>query len=92
MVREVLSYALWLYIVALVLYMVMSWFPITPGSVVEFVQSGIRLVAEPLLNQLRRVLPRAGGIDFSPLILIIALQFVGRLVLQWQDFGFWTLV
>jgi len=89
MVREVLSYALWLYVVALVLYMVLSWFPITPGSVVEFVQSGIRLVAEPPLNRLRRVLPRAGGIDFSPLILILVLQFFGRLVLQWQDFGFW---
>ena len=66
MVREVLSYALWLYIVALVLYMVMSWFPITPGSVVEFVQSGIRLVAEPPLNQLRRVLPAPAASTSAP--------------------------
>ncbi len=50
------------------------------------------LVAEPPLNVLRRVLPRAGGIDFSPLILIIALQIVGSVVLRWQDFGFWTLL
>ena len=92
MVREVLSYALWLYMIAVVLYMVLSWFPIAPGSVVEFVQSGVALVAEPPLNQLRRVLPRAGGIDFSPLILIIALQIVGSVVLRWQDFGFWTLL
>ncbi len=88
-VREVLSYALWLYLIAIVLYMVMSWFPITSGSVVDHVQSGIRLIAEPPLGRLRRVIPRAGGIDFSPIILIIALQIIGRLVLNWQDFGFY---
>lgn len=46
---------------------------IAPGSyspVVGFVSS----LCEPLLRPLRRVLPVLGGLDFSPLVALIALQ------------------
>jgi YggT family protein len=39
-------------------------------------------VTEPILGPIRRVLPSAGGIDFSPIIAIIALQFIRRIVLN----------
>jgi len=39
-------------------------------------------VTEPILGPIRRVLPSAGGIDFSPIIAIIALQFIRRIILN----------
>ncbi len=39
-------------------------------------------ITEPLLGPIRRMIPSAGGLDFSPIIAIILLQFVERIVLQ----------
>ena len=43
----------------------------------------LRQVTEPVLGPVRRLLPpwKTGGLDFSPLIVIIAIQFVERVVL-----------
>jgi YggT family protein len=42
----------------------------------------LRQVTEPVLAPVRRVLPpwKTGGLDFSPLIVIIAIQFVERVI------------
>jgi YggT family protein len=37
-------------------------------------------ITEPILGPIRRVLPSAGGIDFSPIVAIIALQFIRQLI------------
>ena len=37
-------------------------------------------LTEPLLRPIRRFLPDLGGIDISPIILLIGLQFLGVLV------------
>ena len=37
-------------------------------------------LTEPLLRPIRRFLPDLGGIDISPIILLIGLQFLGILV------------
>lgn len=36
-------------------------------------------LTEPLLAPIRKVLPPMGGIDFSPLVLLIGLRFLTRL-------------
>ena len=43
----------------------------------------LRQVTEPVLGPVRRLLPpwKTGGLDFSPLIVILAIQFVERVVL-----------
>jgi len=56
---------------------IVSWFPMTPGN---------RLVAllyqltEPILAPLRRIIPRVGLIDITPMVAIILLQIIARLV------------
>jgi YggT family protein len=42
----------------------------------------LRQVTEPVLGPVRRLLPpwKTGGLDFSPLIVIIAIQFVERVI------------
>jgi YggT family protein len=41
----------------------------------------LRSVTEPLLRPIRAILPRTGGLDFSPMVLLIGLQLVGRMLL-----------
>ena len=40
------------------------------------VYNSINTLLEPVLAPIRRILPRTGAIDFSPLVLIIILQLV----------------
>lgn len=37
----------------------------------------VRALTEPVLRPIRRVLPPFGGLDFSPLVLLLLLQVVG---------------
>lgn len=86
--REILCIALNLYIIVLIVRLVLSWFPMTPGSVVERVNHALRQITDPVLNPLRRVIPPLGSIDISPMIAIIGLQIVvGRLILGCGGLG-----
>jgi len=37
-----------------------------------------RALTEPVLRPIRRVLPVVGGIDFSPMVLLVAIGFLRR--------------
>lgn len=39
-------------------------------------------IVDPFLNPIRNLMPRAGMMDFSPLILILAVQLVSRLLIS----------
>jgi YggT family protein len=68
---------------ALVLiFAVMSW--ISPHSPLNDLVS--RLV-EPILRPFRRLVPLIGGIDLSPLVLLLALQMVGIVLMGLQMGG-----
>jgi YggT family protein len=43
----------------------------------------LRQVTEPVLSPVRRLLPpwKTGGLDFSPVIVLLAIQFVERVLL-----------
>lgn len=56
---------------------VMSWFG---ASMQSPASSLLWNVNEPLLRPVRRVIPPIGGLDLSPLFVIIALQVVSRLI------------
>jgi len=44
-------------------------------------------ITDPVLAPLRRVLPNLGGIDISPLIVIIAIQFLRQLLSRYWPLG-----
>ena len=65
---------------ALVLvYAVLSW--VSPGSPMHDL---VARLAEPVLRPFRRVVPPIGGIDLSPLVLLLALQMLSVLLLNLQ--------
>ena len=39
-----------------------------------------RALTEPVLGPLRRLLPPMGGLDFTPIVLLVALQMLKRFV------------
>lgn len=64
---------------AIFVRVILSWVPVRlPWGLGEFVWS----ITEPILAPIRRALPFMGGIDFSPFIALIAIQFVASLLLR----------
>jgi len=45
------------------------------------VRRGIDNIIEPMLSPIRRVVPFVGMFDFSPMILMILIQFLARFVI-----------
>ena len=43
------------------------------------VREALKRLVSPLLNPIRNIMPSTGGIDFSPLVLILALDFLSRI-------------
>ena len=81
LVHTVINIYFWI-ILAMV---IMSWlvaFGIVNRSNPYVRQIGYALerLTEPLLRPIRRFLPDLGGIDISPIVLLIAMQFFGMLV------------
>ena len=66
-----------LYSLIIFVAIVMSWLQLPPSNpIAQFV----RAVTEPVLGPLRRALPSMGGLDFSPMVLLIGLQMLKRLL------------
>ena len=79
-VAKVLDIALTLYMWIIIARAVISWVNPDPfNPIVRFLNS----VTEPVLYPIRRRLPMSfGGIDFSPLILILAIVFVKAFLVE----------
>ena len=45
---------------------------------VRQIASGLSRLTEPLLAPVRRILPSMGGLDLSPIILLLGLEFLRR--------------
>ena len=56
---------------------IMSWFSPRPTNILAVI---LYRVTEPLLAPLRRIIPRAGMFDFTPLVAIILLQLIANLL------------
>ncbi len=59
--------------IAIILRVILSWFSPRPTNILAVI---LYRITEPLLEPLRRVIPRAGMLDFTPLVAIILLQLI----------------
>lgn len=63
--------------IAIIARAVLSWFPISPYNPVVML---LNRITEPLIAPLRRIIPRAGVLDLTPLIAILLLQAIANLL------------
>jgi YggT family protein len=66
-----------LYIIAFIVRIVLSWFP-SGGGVLTSVTRFLSTITDPLIQPIRRIMPRTGALDLSPLIALLLLQIVVR--------------
>jgi YggT family protein len=72
-----------IFIYMIIVRVVLSWFPSTSGGVVAQISFFVGRFTEPVLDWTRRVMPRTGALDLSPLVVLLFLQIVvQRLILN----------
>ena len=84
-IYNLLTTVITLYVWALILSAILSWLVAfnvinTQNRFVYSVGDFLYRLTEPALRPIRRVIPNLGGIDISPILLILALFFVRDLL------------
>jgi len=82
---DVINIVIHIYIDILLVAVIASWlvsFNIlnTRQRVVYLIMDVLNRITEPALRPIRRILPDMGGLDVSPLILMLILYFVQRVL------------
>ncbi|KRM66726.1 cell division membrane protein [Lacticaseibacillus paracasei subsp. paracasei ATCC 25302 = DSM 5622 = JCM 8130] len=67
------SWAIYLYIIMVFIYILISWFPNAQGSALDRFLS--RFV-DPFLSIFQRFIPPLAGIDFSPILAFFVLSLI----------------
>jgi YggT family protein len=84
LVSTVISIYIWLLIAQAVLSWLVAFGIVNRyNRVVATIGDFLWRVTEPLLRPIRRVLPDLGGIDISPVILILLLWFLRNLLFEY---------
>ena len=72
-----ISTVLW---IALLGRVVLSWIRVTPSSPLYPVVTILYQITEPILAPIRRVLPRMGALDLSPMVALILISVIQRII------------
>ncbi len=81
LIDTLISIYIWLLIASAVLSWLIAFNVVnTRNPIVHNVGEFLYRVTEPLLRPIRNMLPSLGGIDISPVILIIGLLFLRQLI------------
>ena len=76
---EAVSFILVLFNLLIIAQVLMSWVQLDPyHPVAQFIFQA----TEPFLKPVRDLLPPAAGLDFSPLIVLIVVQILGRILIE----------
>lgn len=69
-----------IYVVLLIIRILLTWFPTVNWSSQPF--AALSQTTDPYLNLFRSIIPPLGGMDLSPMLAILLLQFVGGSLTQ----------
>ncbi|MBI5285176.1 MAG: YggT family protein [Chloroflexi bacterium] len=70
---QVVYIFVWLLTAAIIVRALLSWFNLDPRS--PLIQA-LNSITDPIIEPIRRIMPRIAMIDFSPLVAILLLQFI----------------
>lgn len=82
-----ISYLITLYVYVIIASVIFSWLVafnvINPyNNFVSAIGRALNALTEPLLRPIRRFMPDLGGLDISPIILLLGCMFVQEVVLR----------
>ena len=68
------------YLIVMFARIILSWFPVEPGSGLASVYGFLYAITEPVLGPIRRVIPPMGmggmGLDLSPLVVFFGISIL----------------
>ena len=81
-----ISYLITLYTYIIIANVIMSWLMAfgvmnAHNPMVRSIWQAINAVTEPLLRPIRNLLPNMGGVDISPIVLLLACYFVQTVII-----------
>jgi YggT family protein len=79
-VTQILCALLTVYTVILIARVIFSWFPMHSGSAMASINRLLLDVTEPAVAPVRRILPPAGFLDFSVLVVLIVVQILQHII------------
>lgn len=69
------------YSLIIVIYVLLSWFPI--AGIIQEVRNAFGIICEPYLKLFQRLIPPIGGmVDITPIIALLVLQFGVRFIVS----------
>jgi YggT family protein len=72
------------YLIVMFARIILSWFPINPGSGMASVYGFLYSITEPVLGPIRRVIPPLGmggmGLDLSPLVVFFGISILRSVI------------
>jgi len=74
--KSIICALLQVYFLVLIGRIILSWFPVQPGTTMASIASILFELTEPVLGPLRRVIPPLGMFDLSPLVAFIGIQIL----------------
>ncbi|WP_207485586.1 YggT family protein [Arenibaculum pallidiluteum] len=84
LIQTILEILIWLLIASAVLSWLVAFNVInTRNRVVYMIGDFLERVTDPLLRPIRGILPNLGGIDISPIVLILLLSFAQNLLSEY---------
>ena len=89
---ELVASVIMLYFWMILVQVIMSWLVVfnvinTQNRFVYTVGDFLQKITEPALGPIRRILPNLGGIDLSPVVLILILIFVQNFIREISSCG-----
>ncbi len=80
MIQTILCRLLDAYLIVMFARIILSWFPVEPGSGIATVYGFLYSITEPVLGPIRRVIPPLGmggmGLDLSPLVVFFGISIL----------------
>ena len=75
----------WVIIIAVVVSWLVAFGVINiHNQIARMIVQALDAVTEPVFRQVRRIVPALGGLDISPLIVLIALQFLSYVLVYYS--------
>ena len=80
--KQLLCQLLTFYYIVLFARVILSWFPLQPGTALASIASIIYQITEPVMGPVRRLIPTVGMIDISPIVVFFGIQIIKAAVLH----------